>query len=38
MQYIKQYHKGEATYRPSMKTDLGAKFKHKKIKNIYNLD
>ena len=38
MQYIKQYHKGEATYRPSMKTDLGTKFKHKKIKNIYNLD
>lgn len=25
-------------YRPSMKTDDGAKFKHKKVKDLYKLD
>jgi|TARA_B110000444_G_scaffold258974_1_gene301348 GNAT superfamily N-acetyltransferase len=37
MQYLKDFHK-DATYKPSMQTDLGAKFKHKKIKDLYSLD
>lgn len=37
MQYIKQQHPN-ATYEPSMKTDLGAKFKHKNIPDLHTLD
>ena len=37
MQMVKNNH---PTYKyvPSMQTDLGAKFKHKKIKDLYSLD
>jgi GNAT superfamily N-acetyltransferase len=37
MQYVKKIHP-EATYVPSMMTDLGAKFKHKEIPDLNNLD
>lgn len=34
IQYLKQNHP-EATYKPSIKTDLGVKFKHKHHDNIF---
>ena len=37
MQYLKGYH-SDSTYKPSMQTDLGSKFKHNKIKDLYSLD
>jgi len=37
MQYLKTYHK-DHKYVPSMKTDLGAKFKHKDIKGDMTSD
>ncbi len=37
MQYVKQIHP-EAKYRPYLKTDLGAKFKHKEIPDLNKLD
>ena len=37
IQVMKDKHVGYK-YKPSMKTDDGAKFKHKKIKDLYSLD